>query len=80
MIKSCEKCISIEENMRYKTYTREEYLEWCRENNVKNPLTEYKRNKMTECGYPTHPYDPFFKRNREILKNYRNFPHIFCIG
>ena len=19
-------------------------------------------NKMTECGYPTHPYDPFFKK------------------
>ena len=35
MIKSCEKSISIEENMRYKTYTREEYLEWCRKNNVK---------------------------------------------
>ena len=43
-----------------KMYTREEYLQWCRKNNVKNPLPEYKRNKMTECGYTTHPYDPFF--------------------
>ncbi len=31
-----------------------------KENNVKNPLPEYKRNKMTESGYPTYPYDPFF--------------------
>lgn len=46
--------------MRYKTYTREEYLQWCKENNVKNPLPEYKRNKMTESGYPAHPYDPYF--------------------
>lgn len=55
--------------MKYKMYTREEYLQWCKENGVKNPLPEYKRNKMTECGYPTHPYDPFFfLRNREINK------------
>jgi hypothetical protein len=47
-------------NMRYKIYTREEYLQWCQENKVKNPLPEYKRNKMTESGYPTHPYDPYF--------------------
>ena len=46
--------------MEYKTYTREEYLQWCKKHNVKNPLPEYKRNKMTECGYPTHPYDPNF--------------------
>ena len=46
--------------MKYKTYTREEYLQWCKEHNVKNPLPEYERNKMTESGYPTHPYDPFF--------------------
>ena len=38
MIKSCEKCISIEENMIYKMYTREEYLQWCRENNVKKSI------------------------------------------
>lgn len=41
--------------MEYKTYTREEYLQWCKKNNVKNPLPEYKRNKMTECGYPYIP-------------------------
>jgi len=46
--------------MKYKMYTREEYLQWCQKNNIKNPLPEYKRNKMTECGYPTHPYDPYF--------------------
>ena len=46
--------------MAYKMYTREEYLQWCNEHNVKNPLPEYKRNKMTESGYPTHPYDPYF--------------------
>ena len=44
--------------MGYKTYTREEYLQWCKENGVKSPLPEYKRNKMTISGYPTHPYDP----------------------
>ena len=33
--------------MGYKKYTREEYLQWCKENVVKNPLPEYKRNKMT---------------------------------
>ena len=46
--------------MTYKTYSREEYLQWCKKHNVKNPLPEYKRNKMTESGYPTHPYDPYF--------------------
>jgi hypothetical protein len=46
--------------MRYKTYTREEYLQWCKKHNVKNQLSEYKRSKMTESGYPTHPYDPTF--------------------
>ena len=46
--------------MRYKTYTREEYLQWCKKHGVKNPLPEYQRNKMTESGYPTHPYDTYF--------------------
>ena len=23
-------------------------------------IPEYKRNQMPECGYPTHPYDPYF--------------------
>ncbi len=46
--------------MRYKKYTREEYLRWCKENNVKNPLPEFKRNKFTISGYPTIPYDKNF--------------------
>ncbi len=46
--------------MKYKTYTREEYLKWCKEHNVKSPLPENRRNKYTECGYPAHPYDPNF--------------------
>lgn len=46
--------------MAYKIYSREEYLQWCKEHNVKNPLQEYKRNKMTKSGYPTHSYDPYF--------------------
>ena len=46
--------------MKYKIYTREEYLQWCKDNNVKNPLPEYKRNKMTQSGYPTYPYDSNF--------------------
>ena len=39
--------------MRVKTYTREEYLDWCKEHGVKNPLPESKRNKLTISGYPT---------------------------
>ena len=44
--------------MKYKTYTRVEYLQWCKEHGVKSPLPEDTRNKNTECGYPAHPYDP----------------------
>ena len=39
--------------MNYKTYTRKEYLEWCKQNGVKTPLPECNRNKFTESGYPT---------------------------
>ena len=39
--------------MDYKTYTRKEYLEWCKEHNIKNPLPERRRNKFTISGYPT---------------------------
>ena len=46
--------------MKYKTYTREQYLEWCKKNGVKKPLSEDRRNKFTESGYPAHPYDPYF--------------------
>ena len=46
--------------MGYRTYTREEYLEWCKKNGIKHPLSEYERNKFTESGYPTIPYDPTF--------------------
>ena len=45
--------------MKYRTYTREEYLKWCKEHNM-SPLPESRRNKFTECGYPAHPYDPNF--------------------
>ena len=44
--------------MKYKTYTREEYLRWCEEHGAKNPLPENRRNVFTESGYPTHPFDP----------------------
>ena len=46
--------------MKYKTYSREEYLKWCEKHGVKNPLPENRRNKFTESGYPTYPYDPTF--------------------
>lgn len=46
--------------MKLKKYSREEYLEWCKIKNIKNPLPENKRNKYTECGYPTLPYDRNF--------------------
>lgn len=46
--------------MKVKTYSREQYLQWCKEHGIKNPLPEYMRNKLTESGYPTHPYDPTF--------------------
>ena len=39
--------------MDYKTYTREEYLTFCKKRGVKNPLPESRRNKFTESGYPT---------------------------
>lgn len=39
--------------MAVKTYTREQYLEWCKRRGVKNPLPEERRNPLTECGYPT---------------------------
>ena len=35
-----------------RTYTREEYLDWCKEHGVKNPLEENRRNKLTISGYP----------------------------
>ena len=47
--------------MKYKTYTREEYLKWCEENHVNRILPENIRNKFTLCGYPTrdpYPFDP----------------------
>lgn len=34
-------------------YTRDDYLEWCKENGVKTILPESKRNKLTISGYPT---------------------------
>ena len=37
--------------MGYVTYTRKQYLKWCK-NNGKTPLPEDIRNKFTECGYP----------------------------
>ena len=46
---------------KYKTYTRKEYLQWCKEHNVKSPLPEDVRNKFTLCGYPArdpYPFDP----------------------
>lgn len=43
--------------MEFRRYTRHEYLEWCKENNVKKPLPESVRNIMTISGYPTYPYD-----------------------
>ena len=46
--------------MTYKTYTRQEYLQWCKDNGVKTLLPEYKRNKFTISGYPTNPYDKNF--------------------
>lgn len=39
--------------MKVKTYSRAEYLEWCKENGVKTILLESKRNKLTISGYPT---------------------------
>ena len=39
--------------MTVKTYTRKEYLDWCKENGVKTILPESKRNKFTISGYPT---------------------------
>jgi len=39
--------------MKVKTYTREEYLDWCKEQGVKTILPESKRNKLTISGYPT---------------------------
>ena len=45
--------------MKYITYTRKEYLQWCEHNGVKNPLPEYKRNKFCISGYPTYSYDKF---------------------
>lgn len=39
--------------MGYKTYTREEYLKWCKDNGVKTILSESERNQFTESGYPT---------------------------
>lgn len=39
--------------MAVKTYTREQYLEWCKFHGVKNPLPEEQRNPLTESGYPT---------------------------
>ena len=46
--------------MKYKLYNRKEYLKWCEDNHVKNPLPESRRNKMTLCGYPAYPYDSTF--------------------
>lgn len=43
--------------MKYITYTRQEYLQWCQGNGVKNPLPEYERNKFTISGYSTYPHD-----------------------
>ena len=45
----------------YKTYTREEYLQWCKEHNVNNPLPEDMRNKFQICGYPA--YGPYRRDN-----------------
>ena len=39
--------------MKVRTYTREEYLDWCKEHGVKTMLPESKRNKLTISGYPT---------------------------
>ena len=39
--------------MKVRTYTREEYLDWCKENGVKTILPESKRNKFAISGYPT---------------------------
>lgn len=39
--------------MKVRTYTRKEYLDWCKENGVKTILPESKRNKLTISGYPT---------------------------
>ena len=39
--------------MKVKTYTREEYLDWCKEHGVKTILPESQRNKFTISGYPT---------------------------
>lgn len=39
--------------MKVRTYTREEYLDWCKEHGVKTTLPESKRNKLTISGYPT---------------------------
>ena len=39
--------------MKVRTYTREEYLDWCKEHGVKTILPESKRNKLTISGYPT---------------------------
>ena len=42
--------------MKYKIYSREQYLKWCKENGVKHPLPENIRNVFTESGYPTWTY------------------------
>ncbi len=38
--------------MKIKTYSRKEYLTWCKEKGVKKPLSEHIRNPFTICGYP----------------------------
>lgn len=40
---------------KYKTYTRDEYLKFCKEHCIKIPLPESKRNPFTLSGYPTMP-------------------------
>lgn len=47
--------------MGVKTYSRKEYLRWCKERGIKNPLPENKRNRLTESGYPV-------LINQEIIK------------
>ena len=46
--------------MKYRIYTRQEYLQWCQDKGVKTLLPEYKRNKFTISGYPTYSYDENF--------------------
>lgn len=38
--------------MTYKTYSREEYLDYCDKSGVKTRLPENKRNPHTISGYP----------------------------